>query len=160
MFEGRPVFVRMTLVAAAGVSCLAAVACGSSTTSSASAGASAAASASSTADPLAALTAAQVLAKTVADAKASSSLTLKGSMVQSTQSITVDLAIKPSQGCTGTIGEGSHGSFKLIMIGKTIYMNPDDAFWKANAGAEANAAIVLVNGRYLKISTSDSSMAS
>jgi hypothetical protein len=156
MFEGRPAFVRMTLVAAAGVSCLAAVACGSSTTSSGGA----APSASSTADPLAGLTAAQVAAKTVADAKASSSLTLKGSLTQSGQSFTVNLAIKPGQGCTGTIGEGSKGSFKLIVIGKTIYLNPDDAFWKANAGADATAAIALVNGRYLKLSTSDSNMGS
>jgi len=158
MFEGRPAFVRMTLVAAAGVSCLAAVACGSSTTSSG--GAAPGASSSTTADPLAGLTAAQVQAKTVADAKASSSLTLKGSLAQSSQSYTVNLAIKPSQGCTGTIGEGSKGSFKLIVIGKTIYLNPDDTFWKANAGANAAAAIALVNGRYLKVSASDSNMAS
>jgi hypothetical protein len=160
MFEGRPAFVRLTLVTAAGVSCLAAVACGSSTTSGAGAGGSAAASASSTVDPLAGLTVAQVEAKTVADAKASSSLTLKGSIVQSGQAISVDLGIKPGQGCTGTIGEGTKGSFKMILIGKTIYMNPDDAFWKANAGAEANAAIALVNGRYLKVSSSSSSEAS
>jgi hypothetical protein len=156
MFEGRPAFVRMTLVAAVGVSCLAAVACGSSTTSSGGA----APSASSTADPLTGLTAVQVQTKTVADAKASSSLTLKGSLAQSGQSYAVNLAIKPSQGCTGTIGEGSKGSFKLIVIGKTIYLNPDDTFWKANGGADAAAAIALINGRYLKVSSSDSSMAS
>ena len=159
MFEGRPAFVRLTLVAAAGVSCLAAVACGSSTTSGAGAGGSAAPSASSTVDALAGLTVAQVEAKTVADAKASSTLTLKGSLVQSGQAISVDLGIKPGQGCSGTIGEGAKGSFKMIVIGKTIYMDPDDAFWKANAGAEANAAIALVNGRYLKVS-GDSSSAS
>ena len=156
MFEGRPAFVRMTLAAAAGVSCLAAVACGSSTTSSGGA----APSASSTADPLAGLTAAQVQAKTVADAKASSSLALKGSLTQSSQSYSVNLAIKPSQGCMGTIGEGSKGSFKLIVIGKTVYLNPDDTFWKANAGANAAATIALINGRYLKLSASNSNMAS
>ena len=160
MFEGRPAFVRLTLAAAAGVSCLAAVACGSSSTSGASAGASGAASASSTVDPLAGLTVAQVEDKVVADAKASSSLTMRGALVETGQSISVDLGIKPGQGCTGTIGEGSKGSFKMIVIGKTIYMNPDDAFWKANAGAEANAAIALVNGRYLKVSSSNSSDAS
>jgi hypothetical protein len=109
---------------------------------------------------LAGLTVAQVEAKTVADAKASSSLTLKGSIVQSGQAISVDLGIKPGQGCTGAIGEGAKGSFKMIVIGKTIYMNPDAAFWKANAGAEANAAIALVHGRYLKVSSSGSSEAS
>jgi hypothetical protein len=161
MFEGRPALVRLTLAAAAGVSCLAAVACGSNTTSGAGAGASVGsntgASATSTADPLADLTVAQVEAKTVADAKASSSLTMKGAIVQSGQTITVDLGIKPGQGCTGTIGLGSKGSMKMIVIGKTVYLDPDDAFWKANAGAEANATIALVNGRYLKTSSTDSS---
>jgi hypothetical protein len=156
MFEGRPGFVRMTLAAAAGVSCLAVAACGSSTTSSAGT----APSASSTTDPLASLTAAKVLTETVADAEASSSLTIKGSLTQSKQSYTVDLAIKPGHGCTGTIGEGSKGSFKLIVIGKAIYLNPDENFWKANAGADAAAAIALVNGRYLEVSTSDASMGS
>jgi hypothetical protein len=144
------------LVATAGVGCLAATACGSSSTSSAGT----APSASSTADPLAGLTAAKVQAETVADAKATSSLTMKGSLTQSNQSYTVNLAIKPGHGCTGTIGEGSKGSFKLIVIGKVIYLNPDDNFWKANAGASAAAAIALVNGRYLQVSASDSNLAS
>jgi hypothetical protein len=156
MFEGRPGFVRTTLVAAAGVGCLAATACGSSSTSSAGT----APSASSTADPLAGLTAAKVQAETVADAKATSSLTMKGSLTQSNQSYTVNLAIKPGHGCTGTIGEGSKGSFKLIVIGKAIYLNPDENFWKANAGASAASVIALVNGRYLQVSTSDSNLAS
>jgi hypothetical protein len=157
MFEGRPAFVRLTLVAAAGVSCLAAVACGSSTTSGGGAGASVAASATSTVDPLASLTVAQVESKVVADAEASSTLTMKGAIVQSSQTITVDLGIKPGHGCTGTIGLGSKGSMKMVVIGKIVYMDPDDAFWKANAGAEANATIALVNGRYLKVSSTNSS---
>ncbi len=159
MFEGRPAFVRMALVAAAGVSCLAAVACGSSTGSSgaaASASASASASATSTIDPLAGLTANQIKAKVVADAEASSTLTMKGTVVQSGQTITFDLGVKPGKGCTGTVGLGSKGSFKMIVIGKTVYMDPDNAFWKANAGAEANATIALVNGRYLKLPQSES----
>jgi hypothetical protein len=156
MFEGRPGFVRMTLVAAAGVSCVAVTACGSSTTSSAGA----APSATSTADPLAGRTAAKVQAETVSDAEAASSLTLKGSLTQSGQSYTVNLAIKPGRGCTGTIGEGSKGGFKLIEIGKSVYLNPDDNFWKTYAGANAAAAIALVDGRYLEVSTSDSNMAS
>ena len=154
MFRGRPRFVRTTLVAAAGVSCLAIAACGSS--GSASAGA--APSASSTVDPLAGLSAAKVLAETVADAKVASSLTMKGTITQSGQSLTVNLAIKPGHGCTGTIGMGSKGNLKLIVIGKTAYLNPDDTFWKANSGANAATVIALVGGRYLKAPTSDSNM--
>jgi hypothetical protein len=167
MFQGRRGFARMTLAAGAGLSCLALAACGGSASSAAggsaasgSAAGGSAAGAASTADPLAGLTAAKVQAETVADAKAASSLTLKGSLTQSGQGYTVDLGIKPGHGCAGTIGEGTKGSFKLIEIGKTVYLNPDDTFWKTYAGASADAAIALVGGRYLKGSTSDSGMAS
>lgn len=144
----------MALVAAAGASCLAVAACGSS--GSASAGA--APSASSTVDPLAGLSAAKVQAKTVADAEAAPSLTMKGSIAQSGQSFTVNLGIKPGHGCTGTIGMGAKGSLKLIVINKTVYLNADNAFWKANSGAEAATVIALIDGRYIKASASDSNV--
>jgi hypothetical protein len=155
MFKGRPGFARTTLVAAAGVSCLAIAACGSS--NSASAGA--APSASSTVDPLAGLSAAKVQAKTVADAEAASSVTMKGSITQSGQSFTVNLAIKPGHGCTGTIGMGAKGNLKLIVINKTVYLNPDNTFWNANSGADAATVIALVDGRYIEAPASNSDMA-
>lgn len=155
MFRGQPRFVRTTLVAAAGVSCLAIAACGSS--HSASAGA--APSASSTVDPLAGLSAAKVQAKTVADAEAATSLTMKGSITQSGQGFTVNLAIKPGHGCTGTIGLGAKGSLKLIVINKTVYLNPDNTFWKVSTGADAATVIALVDGRYIEAPASDSDVA-
>ena len=51
------------------------------------------------------------------------------------------------------------GSFKLILIGPTVYINPDKQFWTANAGSNASAVIALINGRYLKTTTSDKNMA-
>jgi hypothetical protein len=42
------------------------------------------------------------------------------------------------------------------VIGKTIYFNGDDAFWKANAGSAADAMVKLVAGRYVKITSSGS----
>jgi hypothetical protein len=155
MFRGRLRFVRTTLVAAAGVSCLAIAACGSS--GSASAGP--APSASSTVDPLAGLSAAKVQAKTIADAEAASSLTMKGSIAQSGQGLTVNLAIKPGHGCTGTIGLGAKGNLRLIVISKTVYLNPDNTFWKMNSEADAATVIALVDGRYIEAPASNSSMA-
>ena len=50
---------------------------------------------------------------------------------------------------------GSKGSAKLIVIGKTMYLNPDDKYWEAGLGsAAAAAALHLVNGRYIKTTTS------
>jgi len=155
MFKGRPGFARTTLVAAAGVSCLAISACGSSNSGTAGA----APSASSTVDPLAGLSAAKVQAKTVADAEAASSMTMKGTITQSGQSFTVNLAIKPGHGCTGTIGLGAKGNLKLIVINKTVYLNPDSTFWKANSGADADTVIALVDGRYIEAPSSNTDMA-
>lgn len=54
---------------------------------------------------------------------------------------------------------GSQGTLKLIMIGKTLYLNPDKQFWAANGGTGASAAVALLNGRYLKVPASDKNMA-
>jgi hypothetical protein len=139
---------------AASASCLALAACSSALSSGA------APSATSTADPLASLSAKQVGAKVIADAQKAASLTLAGSITQSSGTETVNMAIKPGQGCTGTLGTVGHGSFKLTQIGDTIYLNPDKKFWEANGGANASQAISLINGRYLKLSATDKTLGS
>jgi hypothetical protein len=153
MFQVRPGVVRMASGAAVTASCLAAAACGSSGSSGA------AASPSSTPNPLASLTAAQVQQKALTDAEAASSLTMSGTVTQTGQTYTIDLGIKRSEGCEGTIGVGTEGSVKIIEIGKTVYMNPDKQFWAANAGSDASAVIALVNGRYLQTTTTDKNVA-
>jgi hypothetical protein len=153
MFKGRP-WVQTTLAAAAGVSCLAVAACGSSTTS----GVAAAPSASSTVDPLASLSAAKVNAEAIADAEAAPSLTIDGTASQSGKTDTIDLGIKRGAGCTGTIGLGGGASMKLIVIGKTVYFLGNNQFWKSEGGssaADTSAAIALIDGRYLEVPASD-----
>jgi len=139
---------------AGGAACLALAACSSRSTGGSSA--------SGTADPLASMSAAQVSAEVVADAKAASSLKLVGSITQTDGTgETVNLGIKPAaQGCSGTIGTIGKGSFKITKIGDTIYLNPDKKFWEANGGAAASTIINLVNGKYIKISSTDKTMSS
>jgi hypothetical protein len=122
--------------------------------------ASAAPSVGGAQDPLAGRTAAQVATTAMANLKAASSVTMAGTLSQSGTSYDLNLGLKPGQGCAGTIGEGSKGSFKIIVIGKTVYFNPDSTFWKSSAGANASTVIALVNGRYIKTSTSNADMAS
>jgi hypothetical protein len=134
---------------AVGAGCLALSACGSSPSSGAA----------PAADPLASLSAAKIEAEAVANAVAAATLTMNGTITQSGQIETIDnLEIKRGVGCEGTIGEGGKGSFKLILIGSTVYINPDNQFWTASSGAEASTIIPLVNGRYLKTTTSDKNM--
>jgi hypothetical protein len=156
MFRGRLSFVRTAAVAAAGASCLAAAACGGITASSLSA----VPVASRTPDPLASLTAYKVAVEALADLKAASSLTMAGTATQSGTSVTVNLRLKPGHGCAGTVGEGTEGLIKLVVIGTTVYFNPDTTFWKSTLGSEASTVTTLVNGRYIKTSTTSKGMAS
>jgi hypothetical protein len=153
MFRGRSVSAGLAVIAFAGVSCLAVTACGTAA-SSPSAAPAASTAAPSPVDPLAALTPSQVQTEAYADLKAASSMTIEGNVNKSDTNYTLNLGIKPGHGCAGTIGEGSLGSLKLIVIGKVAYLNPDTTFWKALAGAEAPAVIAVVKGRYVKGITS------
>jgi hypothetical protein len=155
---------RPAAVAAVAAACLAAAACSSSSNAS-SAGAGSvgstggASSAASGTDPLASLSADKIEQEATANAVAAATLTINGTISQSGQTYTIDdLFIKHGVGCEGTIGEGSEGSFALIIIGSTVYLNPDKQFWESNAGSGASAAIALVDGRYLKTTTTDKTM--
>ena len=157
VFRVRSVWVQIAAVTAtAGGVCLAATACGGA---SSSAVRPAAPRPSSTVDPLAGVSASKVIAEATADAAAAPSVRLTGTMDQQGQHMTVDVAIKRGQGCAGSFGMGSQGTLKLIMIGKTLYLDPDKQFWTANGGAGASAAAALLNGRYLKVPASDKNMA-
>ena len=156
MLQGRPSFVRIATVAAVGASCLAVAACGGVTASSLRA----VPAASATPDPLASLTGYKVATEAVADLNAASSLTMAGTVSESGQSVTVNLSLKPGQGCAGTVEEGTKGTIKLVVIGTTVYVNPDATLWKSSLGSAASAVTALVNGRYIKTSTASKGMAS
>src|ERR1700740_2067457 len=130
VFQGRSGLVRMASAAAVAASCLAAAACGSSASSG-----TGAASPSSTPDPLGNVTAAKVQQEVIADAEAAPGLKMDGTVTQTGGTYTINLAIEHDQGCEGTIAVGGNkGSFKLIIIGQTVYLNPDKQFWMANGG--------------------------
>src|ERR1700733_5204679 len=116
MFHRRPGLAGLAALALAGASCLAVTGGGGPAASLS------AAPAASAADPLANLTGNQVETQAFANLKAASSMTLVGTVTQSGTSYTVNLGIKPGHGCAGTIAMGSQGSFKLILIGKVVYL--------------------------------------
>jgi hypothetical protein len=155
---GHKVLPGLIALAAASVTCLAVTACGGSGTGG---GASPSPSASATvADPLAGLSGDQVVAKAVAELKDVPSFTMAGTVTDSSGTYNVNLSYKKGSGCQGTVAQPGKGSFAMVVIGATAWVKPDDAFWKANAGSQAAAAIALLAGRYLKGSTSNASVAS
>jgi hypothetical protein len=162
MVSGRLNRVRPAGVAVAAASCLAVAACSAGGASSAAhaSQAGAAPSASSTPDPLASLTANQIAAKAFTNLKAAPSVTMDGTLAQSGTDYVIKLGLRPGHGCAGTIATSGQGSFKIIVIGKTVYLDPDDKFWTANGGSGASTVIALVAGRYIKTTTANKDMAS
>jgi hypothetical protein len=143
---------RSALVAAiVGVVMLAGTAaCGSSASSQS-------ASTTPSANPLAGLTGDQIAAKAVADLKAASSVHIAGSVTESGSSYGVDLTPGTTD-CTGTLVVQGKGSFALLKIGQTLWIKPDNQFWKS-AGA-SSAVLQLVGGKWIQTSTSDSNFSS
>jgi hypothetical protein len=122
--------------------CLAAVGCGSN----------------GPADPLASVPAKTVATEAMANALSASGLTLTGSVVASGQPIRVNLGLIPGKGCTGTLDDGSKGTTKIIRIGETLYLKPDDTTWNVMLGSQAAKVIQLLDGRYLEESLSGASL--
>jgi hypothetical protein len=90
--------------------------------------------------------------------QAASSLTMDGSETDSGQDYSFNLAFKTGKGCTGTVGYGSKGSFKLVVIGSTVYFNPDNVYWETDPGTDASAVISTQNGRYIEGSAGSDSV--
>ena len=162
----RRAFPGLIALAAASVASLAVTvtvtACGTSGSSgtSGTSGGSGASASTTVADPLASLSGEQIVAKAVADLKAAPSFTMAGTVTDSSGTYNVNLSYKKGSGCKGTVAQPGKGSFAMVVIGTTAWVKPDDAFWKANAGSQASAAIALLSGRYLKGSTSNGNVAS
>jgi hypothetical protein len=145
-----PVAIAVALLAVLAAGC-GATSTSTSTSAPASASASPApASPAPPGNPLAALTARQILTEAIADFKAASSVHVAGSERAAGQTFTMDLTVG-ANGCTGTVGLGGQGSVLLLRIGGTLWMKPDDQFWKS-ALAAAPAALPAVEGRYVRLS--------
>jgi hypothetical protein len=106
-------------------------------------------------DPLAGQSGKQVLDKAVGNLKSASSFTMSGSVRESGGAYTVHLGYKPGAGCTGIVDQVGKGTISVVVIGKTAWVKPDTAFWKATAGGQAATVIRLIGGKYLKGSTTD-----
>lgn len=154
---------RGVAAALAGAAILGSVAaCSASGTSTASGTSStpgSTASAGAQGGALDGLSADQIASRATANLKVVSSVHVAGTVKDSSQNIALNLTLG-TQGCTGTMGIKGEGSFVLLKIGKTLWIKPDDAFWKNAAGADGSAIISLVSGKYIKPSDKGSSLAS
>jgi hypothetical protein len=110
-------------------------------------------------DPLSGMSGTQVVSKAVSDLKAEPHFSISGKVNSSGQDLSLTLGYKPPTGCTGTIGLDTKGSFGVVSIGDTVWVKPDNTFWRSFAGSSAPQVIALLGGKYLKTTSSDSNMA-
>jgi hypothetical protein len=86
-----------------------------------------------------------------------SSVHVAGSVKNSGQAMSMNL-ILGTEGCTGTLGIKGEGSFRLLKIGKKVWIKPDDKFWKTAAGSAGSAILHLVSGKYIEPGAKGSSL--
>lgn len=100
-------------------------------------------------DPLAADTSVWILHHASTDTEAAFAVHLTGSGEDSGHTMTFDLSIAGSDGCTGKVTESGTGSFQLIFDGSTVWVKPDDEFWRVASGITDPAQLAAVEGKYL-----------
>ncbi len=97
-----------------------------------------------------------ILAATTAATSNLSALHMSGSLTSNGTPITLDLYLVSGKGATGTLSENGL-SFKLISVGKLVFINGSAKFWEKFGG---KAAATLFNGKWLKTTTSSPSFGS
>ena len=100
-------------------------------------------------DPLAAETSVWILHHASTDTEAAFAVHLTGAVEDSGHTLTFDLSVAGSDGCTGNVTESKAGSFQLIFDGSTVWVKPDDEFWRVASGITDPAQLASVEGKYL-----------
>ena len=98
-------------------------------------------------NPLGKLTANQIATKAFADFKSASSFHYSGSAKEQGQTFSFALWVT-GKGCTGSMSVSSKGGFVIVLIGTTVWIQPDDKFWETS-GVPADQ-LSLVHGMWLE----------
>jgi hypothetical protein len=109
-------------------------------------------------DPLAGDTSVWVLRHASANTEAAFAVHLNGTADDSGRTVRFDLSVAGSDGCTGDVSETKEGSFQLIFDGSTVWIKPDDEFWRNAAGITDPAQLAAVEGKYVTGTASASSL--
>ena len=112
-----------------------------------------AAFASPVSNPLAALSADQNTHKAVTDFRSVSSFHIAGAVSASGQQETFSLSLS-QKACSGTVVMSKQGSFAIVEIGHTVWIQPDNTFWESS-GVPA-AKVSAVHGKWLESSSTSS----
>jgi len=83
-------------------------------------------------------------------------LSTRGDLGEPGAPTSMDLSLDRDGNCAGAMRLGKEGSVEIIKRGGTVWMKPDEAFWKSQIPGGGSAVAELIAGRYLKGSAGDS----
>ncbi|MER6996750.1 hypothetical protein [Streptomyces sp. NPDC000410] len=83
-------------------------------------------------------------------------ITTKGNLDDPEAATELDLTLDREGNCAGSVSTGGKGSVEIIKRGETVWMKPDEAFWKSQVPGRGEAAAKLFKDRYLRGTTDDS----
>jgi hypothetical protein len=107
-------------------------------------------------DPLSGMSAKQVATKAVANLTSASAFTIAGSGVEGPgQTVTLKLGYK-GKDCTGTVGYAAEGTVDLTVIGSTVWLKANAAFWKTQGGSEGAQIGKELAGKWIEAPASNS----
>lgn len=127
-----------------------------SVTASASAATSGAASSPSAASSIEGDPAAiKLFDEAMAGLSSAKSVHLKGTITQSGETTTIDIAFANGKGATGSLGLGG-GTMKIVALDKTVYIQADAKAFAAFAGtAVPDSALSAIVGKWIKVASPD-----
>ncbi len=92
--------------------------------------------------------------------KAIESVHLAGTVTQGDGEIGLDISMNTAGDCDGTVSRGEQGEAEVTSLDGTSWFKPDEAFWRAQAGPQADQIIAIVGDNWVLLPEGDQSFAS
>jgi hypothetical protein len=105
---------------------------------------------------IAALSATEIAAKAATALQNAPSVHIKGSITSEGETTTIDIKMSKHDG-VGTISI-SGSTIEITKVSGDVYLKADANFWKNFAGDKGDLVATLLQGKYLKASTSDENL--
>jgi hypothetical protein len=93
------------------------------------------------------------------DMKSLSSLRMQGEVTTNGEQVTIDLALNTDGDCQGSLGVMG-GKAEIIQQGDQAWFKPDEAFWRATGGEQADMIISAVGDKWVVLPQGDESFTS
>jgi len=96
----------------------------------------------------------------VEDMQSLDALHMEGSITQQGSEVGINISLTTDGDCSGTVSRGDSGEAEVVSLDGTSWFRPDEEFWRAQAGPQAETIISTVGDKWVQLPEGDSSFAS